>query len=125
MKKLIKIALVSSLTLLCFSCYYDEFLEEEEVVIDPDEVVSFENDIQPIFSTNCIVCHNADRDPDLREGNAHTALVPEYVTAFDPENSLLYNRLPGIGHPIDAGFSLSDNDIALIYAWIDRGALNN
>ena len=57
MKKLFKIVLVSIIPLVLFSCYYDEFPEEivqDDVVIDPDTVVSFADDIAPIFATyNC------------------------------------------------------------------------
>jgi hypothetical protein len=52
-------------------------------------------------------------------------LVPDLVTAFDAENSEFVNKLPGIGHPVDAGFVLNNEDIALIKAWIDQGAENN
>jgi len=122
MKKLFKIVLVCSLSLMCFSCYYDEFLEEAEVVI---EDVSFANDIQPIFTQNCISCHNASRDPDLRVGNAFAAIVPDYVTPGNADNSELFNKLPGNNHPNDVGFTLSSEEIALVKAWIDRGAENN
>jgi len=108
------------------SCYYDEI---PEVIIDipdiPDsQIVSFSSEIQPIFSNNCINCHNADVNPDLREGNSYNALVPQYVNVNDASTSRLYNYLPGNGHH-DIGSSLTTNEIALIKAWINRGALNN
>lgn len=123
MKKLCKIVLVSSLSLLCFSCYYDTAIEEEEVIIPPGEEVSFSADIQPIFN-KCTSCHGGNTDPDLRAGNSYNALVPQYVTAGNAETSKLYNYLPGHGHH-DIGLTLSSTEIALIKAWIDRGAENN
>lgn len=122
MKKLLKIVLVSSLSLLCFSCYYNEL--PEEIPPEVPDVVSFSNDILPIFS-QCTGCHNGTiANPDLREANAYNALVPDYVTPGDADNSSLYNTLPGNGHsPIS--FTLSSDEIALIKAWIDRGAENN
>ena len=126
MKRLLQIVLVSSLSLLCFSCYYDELPEEIDLVVEipEEEVVSFKDDVQPIFS-KCTGCHDGiDANPDLREGNAFNAIGP-YVTAGNAENSELYNKLPGIGHPIDAGFILSAEEIAVIKTWIDRGAENN
>ena len=123
MKKILKIILVGSLVLLCFSCYYDTLIE---ATIPDDQVVSFENDIQPIFTTNCASCHNSViANPDLRAGMSFDALIPEYVSAFDSDNSELVNALPGNNHPVDAGFSLSTIDIALIKAWIDQGAEDN
>lgn len=127
MKKLFRLALVSSLSLMCFSCYYDEIIEEEEIPEVPEgTIVSFKNDIQPIFTENCIGCHNTTiANPDLREGNSFNAIVPEYVIAEDAENSELYQKLPGNNHPIDTGSPLDVDEIALIKGWIDQGAKNN
>ena len=126
MKKLIQIVLVSSLSLLCFSCYYDELpLETDAIPEIPDEQeVSFSNDIQPIFA-KCIGCHDGDvANPDLREGNSYGALVPQYVIAGDADNSDLFSKSPGKDHQ-DVGFILSNDEFALIQTWIDRGAENN
>lgn len=126
MKKLLQIVLVSSLSLLCFSCYYDEIPEQLVVEIPeiPDtQVISFGTEIQPIFS-KCTGCHGANISPDLRTGNSYSALVPKYVTASNADASRLYNYLPGNGHH-DVGISLSANEIALIKAWINQGAKDN
>jgi hypothetical protein len=122
MKKLLKIVLVSSVPLVMFSCYYDEFPEEIEVVIPPDQEVSFANDIAPIFVTyNCTQCHNTSgQAPDLTAGSEYSSLVPTYVSAGDPDNSRLYTQLAIIGHRnVDA------TSIALIKKWIEDGAENN
>jgi len=87
--------------------------------IDPGQVISFKDDIQPIFTTNCVRCHDGDRDPDLSIGNSYNSLLAGYVTANDPDNSLLYTTL------VDGHQNLDVNSIALIKAWIDRGAENN
>lgn len=127
MKKLLQIVLVSSLSLLCFSCYYDEIPEynnnQEIPEIPDDQEISFGADIQPIFS-KCTGCHGANTSPDLRVGNAYNALVPTYVKANDADNSRLYNFLPGKGH-FDVGFELTGTEIGLIKAWINQGAKNN
>jgi len=128
MKKLFQIVLVSSLSLLCFSCYYDEIQEDIITEIpdipdnpdDPDYVeILFQTDIQPIFTDNCVQCHNENRDPDLRDGEAYSALVTEYVTISDAEASLLYTTLAE-GHQ-----DLAVDKIALIKGWINQGAKNN
>ncbi len=122
MKKLFQIVLVSSLSLLCFSCYYDN---ETIEIPDITEAVSFSAEIQPIL-TKCIGCHTDNINPDLREGNSYDALVDEYVTPGDANNSDLYNYLPGPGsghHSVNV--TLSIDEIALIKAWIDQGAKNN
>jgi len=127
MKKLLQIVLVSSLSLLCFSCYYDE-IPEKLVVDTPDipdtQVILFGTEIQPIFS-KCTSCHNTTiANPDLRAGNSYSALVPKYVTAGNADASKLYTNLPGNGH-FDVPVSLSVNEIALIKAWINQGAKDN
>lgn len=122
MKKLLKIVLVSSITLLFFSCYYDEFPEEVEVVIPPGEVISFNDDIAPIFASyNCTQCHNATgTSPNLTAGGEYAALVPAYVSAGNANNSDLYIMLAVNDHRnVDA------ESLALIKKWIDDGAENN
>ncbi|MGB5500376.1 MAG: hypothetical protein WBM77_15700 [Maribacter sp.] len=126
MKRLLQIVLVSSLSLLCFSCYYDELPEEIDLVVElPDDVVvSFEDDVLPIFS-KCTNCHNGNiANPDLREGNAFNAIVPQYIIAGDADNSEFYQKLPGNDHQ-DVGFILTSDELGIIKAWIDRGGENN
>lgn len=105
------------------SCYYDSHSVYEETEEDIPEVVSFGSDIEPLF-TQCTSCHGANLNPDLSSGNAYSSLVPTYVTAYDAEGSRLYNYLPGDNHH-NVGLTLSNNEIALIKAWINRGAENN
>lgn len=130
MKKLLQIVLVSSLSLLYVSCYYDdtEMLEVDgpEVIEIPDDPsdpnyveILFQTDIQPIFTAGCIGCHNANRDPDLRNGNAYNALVTAYVTVKNADGSSLYTKLAA-GHQ-----NVSADNLALIKAWINQGAKNN
>jgi len=124
MKKLFKTVLVTSVALLCFSCYYNEFPEEEEdVSIDPDQEISFANDIIPIFVTyNCTQCHNGNQDPDLRAGNEYNSLVPDYVTENNANNSELYTKLAVENHK---DLDLTNIELEYIKEWINRGAENN
>lgn len=128
MKKRAPLLWASSLLLLCFSCYYDELVEEPIEELPDDVSISFATDIEPLFSQggkDCTQCHNGSTDPDLRAGNAYDAIVPDYVVPGDAEGSELYQKLPGRGHPFDVGFSLNVDEQALIKAWIDRGAEDN
>jgi len=122
MKKLLKPILVSCLALLCFSCYYNEFPEEEEVIIDPGQDVSFANDIIPIFDLyNCAQCHNASGEsPNLITNQAYEALVPAFVTAGSPNSSRLYTMLK-----IEEHRNVDNTSLALIKKWIEDGADNN
>lgn len=110
--------------LLLSSCYYDTRDAQEVPDVPVPDDISFSADIQPIFN-QCTQCHNGSPNPDLREGNSYNALVPAYVEAGNAEGSLLYQRLPGVGHPFDVGFVLDAEEISLIKGWIDQGAKNN
>jgi len=131
MKKRLKVLLIGSLVILSFSCYYDEEIDLSQQLPDiPDtEIISFSADIEPLFTRkgkDCTVCHNGTiANPNFSGSNLYSVLVPAYVVAGDAEASELYQKLPGNNHPIDAGFILSLDDIALIKTWIDRGAENN
>lgn len=121
MKKTVKLISNAALLVLLLSltgCYYDELQVRELPVIEED--VTFDADIQNIITdNNCMQCHTASRNPDLREGFAYDALVPAYAIPNDSEGSLLLTKLIG-GHR-----SVSTTEIALIKAWIDQGAQEN
>lgn len=115
---------------LAYSCYYDQAIEETPIPdIPTDQPISFTEDIEPLFSRsskNCTTCHNGSiQNPDLRPGNSYNALVPDFVNPGDADGSVFYQHLPGNNHPIDVGFTLTIDEIALIKSWIDRGADNN
>lgn len=128
MKKRLRIILLGSIGLLFSSCYYDQLMEEEIPDIPIDEPISFRDDIQPLFMLNdrdCTTCHNGNvANPDLTEGNAYDAIIGSLIPG-DSENSQFFRELPGNDHPIEAGFILTVDEIALIKGWIDRGAENN
>lgn len=121
MKKLLNIVLVISVPLVMYSCYYDEFPEEIVEEIPEGQVVSFEQDIIPIFvANNCVECHPSLRQPDFRPGNEYTSLVPAFVTEGNPADSRLYEMLNDNNHR-----SLTTTELNLIEKWIEQGAENN
>jgi hypothetical protein len=125
MKKIFQILLIVCAGLAMNSCYYDELQEKviPELPSDPDDPnyveIKFGAEIQPIFTNSCVGCHNASRNPDLRAGNAYSALVPQYVTASNADASPLYVKLAG-GHQ-----NVSTANLTLIKTWINQGAKNN
>jgi len=125
MKKIFQIILIVCGGLVMNSCYYDELQERviTELPTDPGDPnyveIKFGTDIQPIFTSSCVGCHNASRNPDLRAGFAYSALVPQYVTANNADGSPLYVKLAG-GHQ-----NLAEAKIASIKTWINQGAKNN
>ena len=131
MKKLFQFIMLLTVSLFMNSCYYDAYIElpDDDVAdggVEFPSDISFASDIQPLLTIKCIVCHNGSiANPDLRDGSAYSSIVPQLVTSGDADNSAFFNKLPGNDHPIDAGFSLSANEKALVEVWIDEGAKNN
>ena len=125
MKKIFQILLIVCVGLAMNSCYYDELQERTipELPVDPDDPdyveIKFGTEIQPIFTSSCVGCHNASRSPDLRAGFAYSALVPQYVIASNADGSPFYVKLKG-GHQ-----NVSAPNLTLIKTWINQGAKNN
>ncbi len=119
MKKIFQILLIVCVGLAMNSCYYDELQERTIPELPPDVDILFGTQIQPIFTNNCIGCHNTSRNPDLRAGFAYSALVPQYVTANNADASPLYVKLVG-GHQ-----NVATGNLSLIKTWINQGAKNN
>ena len=101
MKKLFQILAMISISLSLNSCYYDSIYEPIDdgngPGTEPGEELTYTNDIAPIFGF-CSNCHNGSQKPDLSEENAYNSLVPEYVIAFNAEESRLYIKLNDEGH---------------------------
>ncbi len=105
--------------------------------------VSFQNDVLPVLTTRCVMCHMEGAD------QGHLSLYPEAwsqlvgvastesplkrVEAGVPDKSYLYRKL--MGTHLDAGGSgvrmpfqldaLAVEELALIRTWIEQGAPQN
>ena len=107
------------------SCYYDTFPEED--VTEPTNV-SYSEDIQPLWNSDCISCHPSIAPPDLTEANSYNSLISGgYVVKGDADASILYQSLLGSN-----GVSLMPpsgqwpiESIQKVKAWINEGAENN
>ncbi|MFQ5412693.1 MAG: hypothetical protein ACE5EC_10365 [Phycisphaerae bacterium] len=109
-------------------------------------VVSFANDIQPIFNELCIGCHVIGGFADqqgiplrLIEGQSFAMLVNQkssqntdltLVIPGDSANSLLFQKLSSDSPPVGAlmplvGRRLTSEELALVRDWIDQGAKDN
>jgi hypothetical protein len=116
--KIIKTYLLLIITTLTLgSC---EWLTITPVEVEVPDVVSFANDIQPIFNNKCSTCH-ISRAPVLTPGFAYNALINgSYLNVSSPETSPLIVKT-------DAGHAggITPSERALIVKWITDGALNN
>lgn len=127
--KIFKLLFALVLVTFIFSgCKYDFIVPEE--VVDPDdpdvEVVSFSEDIIPIFSdNNCTACHDTGGQiPDLTAANAYSSInTSRYINTSSPEESNIYTR----PHPSNSGShpKYSEAEAALVLTWIKQGAENN
>lgn len=104
------------------SCFYDV---EELLYPESDcetSTMSYSNDIAPIFSANCYVCH----DTSTKFGNIILDSHSEVLKRVN-SNILLGVIKHSIGFPPmpQGGPKLLDCHIEKIEAWISQGALNN
>lgn len=131
MKKILK--LISKVAILVLilalsSCYYDEIVEESVPDIPDDVVVSYKDDIQPIFTASCASCHPTIAPPDLTAGNSYSSIIDGgYIVPNDPDASILYQTLitTNAQELMPPNNALPASDIELIETWIARGAEDN
>lgn len=116
-------ALLLFLTVGLTSCYKDVILPKVATT-KPPQFVSFSNDLQPVFTTNCALsgCHvKGGQTPYLTPDVSYQQLLGGYVNTVKPEQSELYIMINGNMqvHIQDAA------DRQRIYDWIRNGAPNN
>jgi mono/diheme cytochrome c family protein len=97
---------------------------------DPTAGVSFAEDVQPIFSQNCLPCHSGT--PDAKSSYALASykeaigpgkdLLPN-VVAGNADSSLLYQMVNVCKMP-PAG-PLGQDQVELVKKWIAEGAKDN
>jgi DNA polymerase II small subunit/DNA polymerase delta subunit B len=113
---------------------------------EPQDSVSFKDQIQPIFNADCIDCHVTGGSASLfgidlllTEGESYNHLVNQVsvqdasltlVAPGDAESSLLFLKVNSSSPPVGegmplAGSPISASDQALIRDWINQGALDN
>jgi len=93
----------------------------EPPAVDPNATWHFQTDIQPIFTANCIACHNGSLAPDLRDGKSYLALTKGNYVAKPAESSRLYSKMTSSSHTARS----SDTEKLKVLYWINQGALNN
>lgn len=116
MTVIIALLLIAGVAMLS-SCEKYSFKVE---TINPGDSIHFQAVIQPIFTDNCILCHNSSRNPDLRESHSYNSLSSGGYIDSPFSSCKLYTKVNG-NHPS----GLSETDRAKILAWILQGAKNN
>jgi mono/diheme cytochrome c family protein len=104
---------------------------------EPTPSVSYQDDVQPIWITNCASCHGANGGLTLAGAGSRANLVgvvsASYAPAVrvvpdDPAASVLYQKLvgnPEFGDRMPLGGALSSADLTTVRTWIEEGALDN
>lgn len=124
MKKITRIGFL----LLCVACSDMGTNPKEEEIPD---VVSYINDIQPIFNSGCVNCHGnqgqlslATYAKTMKGGKSGQVVIPK-----NSAGSLLIKKLKGEASgqrmPPQPQSPWSDTKIELVAKWIDAGAENN
>lgn len=128
MKKISAVALL--LTFLFSACRKDSgpYINPPGVI----DSVSYANDIQPIFDSYCISCHDENHTYlNLKSCCSWDELISTgyyapYIDTINPEQSTLYERITGVPPVMPpSGNLLSQQDITLITQWMEEGAKNN
>ncbi|NNK73681.1 MAG: hypothetical protein HKO94_10865 [Flavobacteriaceae bacterium] len=117
--------------------------EEGPIIVETEDeeplTVSFAADIQPIFTNNCIQCHDETHPTglNLQEGSSYNLLVnvssnnysPNLrIEPFSTENSVLWHKINNdgvFGGGMPPNGSLSNFEKQKIEEWILQGAQDN
>lgn len=80
---------------------------------DPEIVISYQTDVKPIFTNNCLGCHgNGGRFPD----------VSTYASVNLNANII---KSEVVSRSMPQGGSLTNDEIQKVKDWIEAGALDN
>jgi len=124
-KKIFGGLVVFLIGVLIFASCAKDTVKPPQSDVDTTQKVSFESDIQPIFTGGCLgsLCHSGSVAPNLTAGKAYNALISGgFVNTVTPDNSEIYIEMkPGGG--MSAHCTAEDADLVLL--WITKGALDN
>jgi hypothetical protein len=130
--KTIPVVLLLLTSLLLIGC--GDLGDDPGVVTPPVTVDTVRwNDVSPILSSNCVVCHSADNAGSYFNAASYTSVLNhqtnggnDLVVAGEADNSEMVWRLEGTNgvSQMPAGSApLSESNITLVKDWINDGAL--
>lgn len=129
MRKAILLLMTANMVLLAGCSDFGEKITDGNN--NPDTLISFSSDIQPILNANCSGCHvggnqgglTLDSYNDLMKGGDSGPVVRAGI----PDSSLLVLRIEGVIQPRMplGGQPLAEAEILLIRRWILQGTHDN
>ncbi len=130
-----------SFVIMVSGCKHEPFLGTDYSINDVVEItdicdedtVYFQNTILPILISNCSTsgCHDVESAEDgVVLVDYGTVMSTGEVEAFDPNDSEIYEVITEDEDdddfmPPSPNLPLTDEQVDLIYTWINQGALNN
>jgi len=119
--------------LLSLSSLFSCTKAKVEDVCTPPTTVSFKQDIQPIFNTNCATsgCHAGMKPAgslNLEASVAYANLTDSksgYLDTLNPKASLLYTSMTSVTNPMPPNGKLGKCTTDLILKWIEQKTKNN
>ena len=89
--------------------------------------IDYESEIQPIFDSSCGNCHLGNSSGGVNLSNYQNTIDSDILTPGDAGSSSLYDRITRdnseAGDMPPGNTELSEEQISLIEAWINEGAL--
>ena len=116
---------VVTIIIFVSSCQYKWIVEPEIPPPDPEDTISFSQEVAPIFSQQgCTGCHNTGgQSPDLTADNAYNSITTNGLVDTDnPEQSIIYVYPHPDGDHYEKYLS---SQAAIVLVWIEQGALDN
>ncbi len=105
------------------ACEYN-YIPEEVIDLpdpDPNNPISFETQIEPIFKSKCIGCHST-RTPILTTGVAYDNLIDgNFINTTTPEDSEIYDK----AKDDHSNNKFDGAELTLLLTWIIEGAEDN
>ncbi len=91
--------------------------------------VSFSKDVQPLIIANCAMsgCHNSTGGELFPLMTYNDIASSDLVTPGNAKSSRLYTAINGTGgdNSMPPAGQLGNDDVLMIYLWIEQGAKNN
>jgi hypothetical protein len=109
----------------CDTTQYWDCECDRDTLSRPVDVISYLNDIQPIWDKYCVECHYDGGDvPNLESAVSYNAIVPDYITTYNLKLSSIYTQVESGVMP-DGKDRIPQEDIDKILKWLEQGYKKN